>query len=145
MYRLEQLHWPLIVRMGSLALVWPFLSLTGLLDRLGRPSGPILLLTFISGVWLAIVVLTRVRQPFLTLSFTGFTYAVFALLIHASLSPIDGRQLSSPLSYLFVIIARLGYGIMWGSVMGIIAWAIRQVFNPVNGVSFTEYQSQDKG
>jgi hypothetical protein len=32
MNRLKQLHWPLIVGMGSLALVWPFVSLTGLLD-----------------------------------------------------------------------------------------------------------------
>jgi hypothetical protein len=108
---------------------------------MGRPSGPVFILTLISGVWLTIVVFARVRQPVLTLLFTGFTYAVFALLINASLSPGDGSQLASPLVRLFVIAARLGYGVVWGSTTGGIAWVIKSTARTVGQAGFTKYES----
>ncbi len=125
MNRLKQLHWPLIVGMGALALTRPLMNLTGMMDVLGRPLGPVLMTLLISAAWLVIVVLARVRQPLLTLLFTGLSYGLFALVIGAILSPILSGELSGPLSnpfFLpFAVVSILLTNALWGGVVGIIA------------------------
>jgi len=64
------------------------MNITGLMEGLGRPFGPILMSVLISLAWLVIIVLVRVREPLLTLVFTGITYGVFAILLSAILSPL---------------------------------------------------------
>jgi hypothetical protein len=69
--KLNQLHWPLIIGMGALALVRPFLSITGWMDGLGRPFGPIFVTGLISVVWLVIVVIAKLRVRCLHLPAPG--------------------------------------------------------------------------
>ena len=87
MNNLNRLQWPLIIGMAALALIRPFLSITGLMDSLGRPTGPLLVTALLSVVWVAIAAFGSVRQPVLTLTFTGLAYGVFAIVISAILSP----------------------------------------------------------
>src|ERR1041384_4713232 len=98
MNKLDQLHWPLIIGLGALALIRPFLNIVGLMDGLGRPFGPLLVTLLISIVWLVIVSLNRVRQPLLTLISAGLAYGVFAILISAMLSPLLTGEFSGPLT-----------------------------------------------
>lgn len=140
MNRLKQLHWPLIVGMGALALTRPFMNMTDMMDVLGRPLGPVLMTVLISAAWLAIVVLARVRQPLLTLIFTGLSYGLFALVIGAILSPILTGELSGPLANSFIlpsaVVSILLTNALWGSVVGIIAWGTQRAVGfgrPFNG------------
>lgn len=130
MNRLKQLHWPLIAGMGALALARPLMNMTGMTDLLGKPRGPVLMTILISAAWLAIVVLARVRQPLLTLIFTGLSYGLFALVIGAILSPILTGELSGPLAnpliLPFAVAGILLTNALWGGVVGIIAWGAQR-------------------
>lgn len=121
MNKLEELHWPLIVGMGALALVWPLVNLTGLTGGLSR----ILLTLLISGAWLAIVVFFRVREPLLTLVFTGLAHGIFAIILSAVLSPILTGELAGPITNPFAMIAVLITNAIWGLIVGAIASSIQ--------------------
>lgn len=125
MNTLKQLHWPLIVGLGALALIRPVLSITGLMDGLGRPFGPVLITILTSLAWLAIVVLVRARQPLLTLIFAGISYGVFAILISAVVSPVLRGQLSGPLTNPIAVVAVLITNAIWGGLVGVCALAIQ--------------------
>lgn len=128
----RQLHWPLIVGMGALALIRPFMNMTGLMDVLGRPFGPIMMTVLISVAWLAIVVVGRVRAPVRTLVFTGAVYGMFAIAISAILSPILTGQLSGPITNPFAIVSVLITNAIWGLAVGLVAWALQQTNQPVS-------------
>jgi hypothetical protein len=134
MNKLDQLHWPLIIGMGALALIRPLMNITGLMEGLGRPFGPILLTVLISLAWLAIVVFLRVRQPLLTLIFTGVTYGVFAFVLGAILSPILIGELFGPLAnpfiFPFALVSVLVTNAIWGAVIGLFAWGIQRLAGP---------------
>jgi hypothetical protein len=130
MNNFKQLHWALIVGMGALALIRPFLNITGLMEGLGRPFGPLFITALISVAWLAIVLFTKVKEPIFTLIFTGMTYGVFAILISAILSPILTGQLSGPITNPFAIVAVLITNAIWGMTIGLIAWGIQQLNQP---------------
>jgi hypothetical protein len=122
---LDRLHWPLIIGMGALALIRPFMSITGLMEGLGRPFGPILMTVLISVAWLAIVVLGRVREPIFTLIFTGLVYGAFAIAISAILSPILTGELAGPITNPFAIVSVLITNAIWGLIVGVIALGIQ--------------------
>jgi hypothetical protein len=130
MNNLNTLHWPLITGMGALALVHPFLNITGLMDWIGRPFGPLLIIFLISLVWLAIVVTVRLRHPILTLFCTGLVYGAFAVVISAILSPLLTGQLSGPLSNPFALLGVFVTNGIWGGTVGLVAWTILQVTAP---------------
>ncbi len=130
MNKLKQLHWPLIIGMGALALIRPVMNITGLMEGLGRPFGPILMTVLISLTWLAIVVLVRVREPLLTLVFTGITYGVFAILIGAILSPLLTGELRGPITNPVAIVAVLITNAIWGALVGLCALALQAVTRP---------------
>lgn len=125
MHRLSRLHWPLIVGLGALALLRPALNMTGLMDGLGLPAAPLLVTALISLAWLLAVVYTRVREPLLTLVFTGLTYGVFAIVISAILSPVLTGQLSGPATNPLAIVAVLITNAIWGALVGLVAQALR--------------------
>jgi len=124
MNKLNQLHWPLIIGMGALALIRPLMNITGLMEGLGRPFGPLAVTVLISVAWLAIVVFARVRDPLLTLICTGITYGVFAILISALLSPLLTGTLSGPITNPFAIVAVLITNAIWGALVGLFALVI---------------------
>lgn len=126
MTKAEYLQWPLISGMGALALMRPILNMTGLMEYLGRPLGPLLITLLISLVWLAIVVLNRVRRPVQTLVWTGITYGVFAILLSAILSPLLEGLYNGPLRSPFAVVAVLLTNAIWGCLVGLVALAVRK-------------------
>ncbi len=125
MTKLNQLHWPLIIGMGALALVRPLLNITGAMDSLGRPFGPIFLTLLISGAWLAIVSLANVRNPLLTLICTGLVYGVCAILLSAILSPILTGTLAGPITNPLAMVSVLITNAIWGGFVGLVGLSIR--------------------
>jgi hypothetical protein len=111
--------------MGALALIRPFMSITGLMEGLGRPFGSIFMTVLISVAWLAIVVLARVREPIFTLIFTGLVYGAFAIVISAILSPILTGELAGPITNPFAIVSVLITNAIWGLIVGVIALGIQ--------------------
>jgi hypothetical protein len=124
MNKLNQLHWPLIIGLGALALIRPLLNITGLMDRLGRPFGPLAVTLAISLAWLITAVFVRVREPFLTLMFTGIAYGVFAITISAILSPILTGELAGPITNPYAIVLVLVTNGIWGAAVGLVALGI---------------------
>ncbi len=131
MNKLKQLHWPLIIGMGALALIRPVMNITGLMEGLGRPFGPILITMLISLAWLLIVVLTNVREPLLTLVCTGMSYGVFAIGISAIVSPMLMGQLMGPITNPVAMVAVLITNGIWGALVGLGALALQTVTRPV--------------
>lgn len=127
MNKLEQLHWPLIMGLGALALIRPLLSVVGLMDGLGRPFGPLLVTALISLAWLVIVLISRVRRPFLTLVWTGIMYGIFAMLLSAILSPILHGELMGPLTNPFAFVAVLITNAIWGGAIGLLALGVQSL------------------
>lgn len=127
MNKFHQLHWPLVIGLGALALVRPLMSTTGLLDLLGRPAAPIAVTVGISLLWLIIVVGTRVRQPFLTLVCVGLTYGVFAILLSAILSPLLTGELMGPATNGVATISVLITNAIWGGIVGVVAALVQRV------------------
>lgn len=127
MNKLEQLHWPLIIGLGALALIRPLLNIVGLMDGLGRPFGPLLITALISLAWLVIVLISRVHRPFLTLVWTGIMYGIFAMLLSAILSPILHGKLMGPLTNPFAFMAVLITNAIWGGAIGLLALGLQSL------------------
>lgn len=127
--RVISLHWPVVVGLGALALVRPLMSIVGLMDELGRPLGPLLATLVISVVWLAVVGLSRVPAPVLTLVFAGLVYAGLSIVLSAILSPILTGELQGPLATPFGIgvLSVLVVNAAWGAVTGAIALLVRRM------------------
>ena len=130
MNKLNHLHWPLNTGLGALGLIRPVMNVTGLMEGLGRPFGPILVTMLISLAWLTIVVLVRIRDVLLTLVFTGIASGVFAILIRAIVSPLLTGRLSSPISDPVAIVAVLITDAIWGALVGLCALAIQALARP---------------
>lgn len=124
------LHWPLIVGLGSLALVRPFVVISGLLDVIGRPPGSLLATAFISLVWIIVVVALRIRRPVLTLTCSGVVYGLVALAVNAVLNPLLEGERRGPSTQLvaagFVILANA----LWGALAGTVALALLEATRP---------------
>lgn len=120
------LSWPLIVLLGVFALVRPVLNITGGMDVLGRPVGPVLVTGVLSVVWLVVVVWWRSERPVVTLACAGLVYGVLAVVLSAVLSPILHGELRGPL------VTPGGIGVVmvllvnacWGAVVGLVASAV---------------------
>lgn len=126
MQRMRRIDWPLVIGMGCLALVHPLLNITGLMDVLGRPLGPWLVTALVSAVWVATVVLGRVRDPLATLALTGLTAGLAVLVVSAVLAPAfiprPGGLLASPIT----VVAVLGTNTLWGTLAGLAAAGVRR-------------------
>lgn len=134
MNKLQQLHWPLIIGLGALALIMPFMNISGLMNIFGRPFGPLLVMTFISLLWLTIVITNKVRQPIVTLTCAGFVYGLIAFVLGTLLGPIvTGEAVSpatNPVIRSFALTSILVTNTLWGFTVGFIAWGIQQVTQP---------------
>ena len=113
------LHRPLIVALGAVALIRPFLSILGVSE--GGPWVPILATALITVVWIGVVVIRRVQRPIITLTAAGGMYSVFVLvmMIVGDPSRISQLRYAGP----SIIITNL----VWGGIAGLIAEGIRRV------------------
>jgi hypothetical protein len=124
---LKNLHWPLVLGLGALALVRPLVRIvidpTGMADA---PAAAITISILISVVWIAVVGWTNVDHPVLTLVCAGVVYGVLSIGLSAVLSPILTGQLRGPLAMPFTIIPVLLTNAFWGLVTGLIALVVRR-------------------
>jgi hypothetical protein len=124
---LKNLHWPLVLGLGALALVRPLVRIvidpTGMADA---PAAAITISILISLVWIAVVGWTNVAHPVLTLVCAGVVYGVLSIVLSAVLSPILSGQLKGPLAMPFTIVPVLLTNAFWGLVAGLIALLVRR-------------------
>lgn len=124
---LKNLHWPLIIGLGTFALIRPLVNILGLDDILGQPGTVLLLTGTITLVWVLAVGLSRVSRPVLTLVAAALVYALSAALLSAIVSPILDGELGGPLARPWVFIPLLATNAIWGAVAGLLALLLQQV------------------
>jgi hypothetical protein len=78
------------------------------------------------------VVLVRIREPLLTLVFTGLTYGGFTILISAILSPMLMGQLTGPITNPVAIAVVLITNAIWGALVALCALAVRARTRPTD-------------
>jgi hypothetical protein len=125
---LKNLHWPLLLGLGALALVRPLVRIV--IDPTGTTDAPATAITItllISVVWIAVVGFTNVVHPVLTLVCAGVVYGVLSIVLSAILSPILTGELQGPLAMPFTIVPVLLTNAIWGLITGAIALLIRRV------------------
>ncbi|WP_017588059.1 hypothetical protein [Nocardiopsis ganjiahuensis] len=132
---LRDIPWSLVLALGTLALVRPLMSATGISEAIGSPWAQLGATLLITAAWIAAVVVARVPRPFLTLVFTGVTYGVLAIVVSAVLSPFLLGELQGPITNPFAIVSVLVTNALWGTVSGGIALAVRAALGrgPVRG------------
>ena len=127
MRKITELHWPLVLGLGALALVRPLVRVVGAQLGIDEPPAVAIAVTLaISLVWIAVVGLTRVAHPVLTLVAAGLTYAVLSILLSAVLSPLLSGELQGPLANPVAIVPVLLIKALWGVIAGALAVAVRR-------------------
>lgn len=127
MTKIKSLNWLLVVTLGVAALIRPVVRIVW--DQTGTDGNqlvPVLLTIGISVGWIAIIGLSRVREPLLTGVFVGLSYAVFAIILSTVLSPILLGHLDGPLTRPFSIIPILLVNGIWGAGCGLLAWGLQR-------------------
>jgi hypothetical protein len=128
MEKLKELHWPLVLGLGALALVRPLVRIVGAQLGVEEPPAVAVAITLaISLVWVAVVGLTRVAHPVLTLVVVGLTYAVLSMLLAAVLSPVLTGESQGPLANPIAIVPVLLTNALWGLLAGALAVAVRRL------------------
>lgn len=128
MNKIKTLNWPLVVGLGALALIRP-------LDRIiedqaeitHHPATSVLITVGISVAWILIVGFSRIREPLLTLVFTGLSYGVLSLLLSAVLSPILIGHLDGPLANPAGLVPALAVNAIWGLLCGVLALGLQRI------------------
>lgn len=133
---LRSLQWPLVLGLASLALVRPLVNIVA--DQLGTkppPVVPIGITLATTIVWVAVVGLSRVAQPVLTLVAAGVGYGVLSIVLSAILSPILTGELQGPLAMPIAIVPVLVFNAAWGAVAGALALLVRRTRSPADRTS----------
>jgi hypothetical protein len=127
MVPLQNVHWPLVLGLGALALVRPLVRIVGGQLGLAEPPAVAVVVTVvISLVWVGVVGLARVAHPVLTLVLVGLAYAVLSMLLAAVLSPVlDGRA-QGPLANPVAIVPVLLTNALWGLLCGVLALGLHR-------------------
>ncbi|SDS96109.1 hypothetical protein [Microlunatus soli] len=128
MKKITTLNWFLITALGGLALVRPLVRIVEDQANLTHHAASSIVITIgISIVWIAVVGLSRVAEPVLTLLFTGLAYGVLSSILSAILSPILLGHLDGPLANPVRLLPALAINAIWGLLAGAIALGLRQV------------------
>jgi hypothetical protein len=129
MEKLRRFDWLLIVGLGCLALVHPLLNISGLMNALGRPFGPLLVTALVAIIWVATVVLSRVREPLMTLTLTGLAAGLAVLAISALVAPALTGSPGALLAHPIAIVAVLATNTLWGALAGLVAAGLRRALD----------------
>ncbi|WP_413450398.1 hypothetical protein AA0Y32_06980 [Georgenia phoenicis] len=121
----SQLNWVLVLGLGALALIRPLARINGLADAIGSPAGPILLTVLITGAWVAIVGLSRVARPVITLTLAGLAYGVYVIPLSAALSTMLDGTLEGPVATPLAIVPLLATNAAWGALAGVLALGVQ--------------------
>lgn len=126
MVKPQHYDWSLMIGLGCLVLIHPLLNLSGLMSLLGRPLGPWLVTAVISAIWVATVVLSRVRAPLATLALTGLISGLAVLAVSALLAPVLTSWPSSLMRNPIAVMAVLAANTLWGTIAGLVAVVLRR-------------------
>lgn len=117
--------WPLPLALGTLALLRPLMSATGIADAIGAPWAQLGATLLITVVWVLAVLVSRAPRPFLTLVCAGLVYAILALVVSAALSPLLLGQVRGPITDPLAMVSVLVTNTLWGALAGGLALALR--------------------
>lgn len=127
MDKIKNLPWLLVIILGAFALIRPVVNTVA--DQAGwdLPAAvPIGFTVFISLVWIAVIGLSRLTQPVLTLVFAGLSYGVLATLLSAVLSVSLGGTLQGPIGNPIAIVPMLMINAGWGLLAGLLALLLQR-------------------
>jgi hypothetical protein len=117
------LSWPLILGLGSLALLTPLVQLTGLGEVLGQPTTVLGILAVVAVAWIGSVGFGRVPRPVLTLALAGAVHG--ALLVVVGLVFGASREWGGAAAVVAVLF-ELGWSTVLGGVAGLLALVIQR-------------------
>lgn len=117
---LSTLPWTLIVPLAALGLIRTIPGIIGSEDPQWVSILVILLLPAVTAVWVSVVILMGVPNPFITLVFTGETYGILAIALNITIQG-DFSKLS-----VIGVVAILVVNLIWGALAGLIALVIRR-------------------
>ena len=122
--RKETVSWPVVLGLGSLALLWPLAELTGLSDAIGQPTMALVLLGLVAIAWIGTVGFCRVPRPVLTLTVAGAVYGSILVVLSVAFGtrPDLGGVLAVGVAFLEIVRSAL-----LGSMAGLIARALQKV------------------
>ena len=127
MNNIKQLPWSLVLGLGALALVRPLVSIVETQSGVtGSAAVPIVITVVVSAIWIAVVGLSKVAQPVLTLLFVGLTYGVLSIVLSGILSPVLTGELQGPLATPIAIIPVLLTNAIWGLAAGGLALLVQR-------------------
>ncbi|HET7414799.1 MAG TPA: hypothetical protein VFI97_03785 [Arthrobacter sp.] len=141
METIKQLHWPLILGLGALALVRPLANIMNVSDFFGKGTVALTVSLAISLAWILIVGLSRVSHPVLVLVFSGLAYALYSTILSGIVSPILTGELQGPLATPIAFIPILIVNAVWGAVAGLLALGVQRL----RGVSADAPDIADSG
>ncbi len=129
---LNSISWPLIISLGLLALVRPIIKIFG--DVFGyevAPEATIAISAAIAVVWIAAVVLLKVKQPIITLALSGAVYAVssiaMAVIVQLSFPNLVSEEAKLSVLLTAGLVASTLFNLVYGAFLGLVAAGIQRI------------------
>src|SRR5690606_13008245 len=123
----KAVRWPLVFGLAAVGLIRPVASIAGIRDVVDATVAALGLTVLVSLIWILVVGLSQVPQPFLTLVFTGLVYAGYTLVLGVILSSLLEGGLMGPVTNPIAIVAVVVSHAIWGGVCGLLALLIRRL------------------
>lgn len=127
--QLRQLPWKLIFILALIQLIRPILSTAGFFDDF-KPQGPIIATALIALIWVGVAVIGKVREPVKVLALAGATYAVISIAMAVFLQTFFtwSPEETAPIPLLLTagLISGIVTNVIWGALLGFVAFAIRK-------------------
>jgi hypothetical protein len=117
--------WPLVLGLGSLALLSPLVELTGLADAIGQPATVLMLLAVVALVWIGCVGLARVPRPVIILTLSGAVYGALTAVLGVAFG--TGREGLGGDAAVIAVLFELGWSIVLGCLAGLLALAVQNL------------------
>jgi hypothetical protein len=122
----EPVSWPVVLGLGTLALLFPLAELTGASDAIGAVPTALLLLGLVAAVWIGGVGLLRVPRPVLTLTLAGAVSGVVLVVLSVALGTRSGGEGLAVLVGAFEVVRST----VLGTLAGLLAAAVQHTRSP---------------
>jgi hypothetical protein len=120
------LSWPVVLGLGSLALLWPLAELTGLSDAIGQPAMAAVLFALVAIGWIGTVGFGRVPRPVLTLTAAGAVYGGILIVLSVAFGTHPDLGIVLVVGVALFEIVRSA---LLGSIAGLLARALQNVLD----------------
>lgn len=129
--KLKQLPWKIVVLLGLIALVRPALKTVGSFAGFEVTPTVTLIITAVTAViWIVVAVLKRFHDPVFALAAAGAVYALASILsavVIQTIFPESSDEASVQVLLTAGLIGSLMFNILWGGLLGFIAYLILKV------------------